>query len=139
LYDQAVSTTTAAELRRSPLFASIDEKTLSRIANQMKERRFPEGSTVVAEGEHGAGFFVIVEGTADVSVGGTKRVTLGPGDHFGEVALLDEEGSRSATLTAATDLRCVGITPWEFRPFVEEHPPVAWALLQTLARRLRSN
>ena len=128
-----------SELRQSALFAAIDDKTLGRIANQMKERRFAGGATVVAEGEHGAGFFVILEGDANVSVGGEHRITLGPGDHFGEVALLDEEGSRSATITAATDMRCYGLTPWEFRPFVEEHPKVAWALLQALARRLRSS
>jgi CRP-like cAMP-binding protein len=71
-----------------------------------------------------------------VSVGGEPRGTLGPGDYFGEIALIDE-GVRSASITAATDLLCYGMTPWEFRPFVEQHPQVAWGLLQTLARRFR--
>ena len=124
-------------LRQVPLFADLDEQDLGRLANQMKERSFREGSTVVAEGETGAGFFVIAEGNATVSVGGEVRNTLGPGDHFGEIALIDD-GVRSASITAATDLRCYGLTPWEFRPFIEEHPQVAWVLLQTLAKRIRS-
>ncbi len=124
-------------LRDVPIFAELDERELERLSRQFKERRFAEGSTVTSEGTTGAGFFVIAEGNASVSVGGEIKATLGPGDYFGEVALIDE-GVRSATITAATDLVCYGITPWEFRPFVEEHPKVAWTLLQTFARRLRA-
>ncbi len=125
-------------LQAVPLFDGLEKKELQRLAHQMRERVFSEGATVVAEGETGAGFFVIGSGNATVSVGGEAKATLGPGDHFGEVALIDE-GIRSASITAATDLVCYGLTPWEFRPFVEEHPTVAWALLQTLARRMRSD
>jgi len=123
-------------LRQVPLFSNLDEKDLDQLSRQMHERRFPEGAEVTTEGATGAGFFVIIEGNADVSIGGEHRATLGPGDHFGEVALIDD-GVRSASITAATDLLCYGLTPWEFRPFVEEHPQVAWALLETLARRAR--
>ena|SRR5688500_12908824 len=123
-------------LRQVPLFDNLDEKDLDQLARQMHERRFPEGAEVTTEGATGAGFFVIAEGNADVSIGGEHRTTLGPGDHFGEVALIDD-GVRSASITAATDLLCYGLTPWEFRPFVEDHPQVAWALLETLARRSR--
>ena len=123
-------------LRQVPLFDNLDEKDLDQLARQMHERRFPEGAEVTTEGATGAGFFIIAEGNADVSVGGEHRATLGPGDHFGEVALIDD-GVRSASITAATDLLSYGLTPWEFRPFVEEHPQVAWALLETLARRAR--
>ena len=119
-----------------PLFADLGEEDLETLANQMKARTFKEGAAVTSEGLGGAGFFVIVDGNANVSVGNEQRGTLGPGDYFGEMALIDE-GMRSATITAATDLRCYGLTAWEFRPFVEEHPQVAWALLQTLTRRLR--
>jgi CRP/FNR family transcriptional regulator, cyclic AMP receptor protein len=124
-------------LRQVPLFQDFDDDDLERLARQMKERTFPEGAAVTTEGDTGAGFFVIAEGNATVSVAGEQKTTLGPGDHFGEIALIDE-GVRSASITAATDLRCFGLTPWEFRPFVEEHPRVAWALLKTLAQRLRS-
>jgi CRP/FNR family transcriptional regulator, cyclic AMP receptor protein len=123
-------------LRQVPIFAGLSDADLAGLARQMKERRFSEGSAVTTEGAGAAGFFVIVEGNASVSVGGEVRAQLGPGDYFGEIALIDE-GTRSASITAATDLLCYGLTAWEFRPFVEEHPQVAWTMLQTLARRLR--
>ena len=123
-------------LREVPLFAALQESDLEELCQQLYERHYPEGSEVTTEGSTGAGFFVIVEGNADVSVGGEHRATLGPGDHFGEIALIDD-GIRSASIVAATDLLCFAMTPWEFRPFVEEHPSVAWTLLETLARRSR--
>ena len=123
-------------LRSVPLFSELDEEDLGRLATQMKERRFPEGASITSEGAGGVGFFVIGDGNATVSVGGDVKSTLGPGDYFGEIALIDE-GTRSATITAATDVTAYGLTPWEFRPFVEDHPQVAWALLKTLAQRLR--
>jgi CRP/FNR family transcriptional regulator, cyclic AMP receptor protein len=123
-------------LRNVPLFRDLDEDDLGRLATQMKERRFAEGSPMTSEGTGGVGFFVIGDGNATVSVGGEVKTTLGPGDYFGEIALIDE-GTRSATITAATDVTAYGLTPWEFRPFVEDHPQVAWALLKTLAQRLR--
>jgi CRP-like cAMP-binding protein len=125
-------------LRNVPLFAELGEQDLEQLSRQLHERRFPEGSDVTVEGAGGAGFFVIAEGNAEVLVGGEHRATLGPGDHFGEIALIDA-GIRSASIIAATDLLCYGLTPWEFRPFVEEHPQVAWALLQVLARRARES
>jgi CRP/FNR family cyclic AMP-dependent transcriptional regulator len=123
-------------LRRVPLFAGIGDRELGRLANQLTPRSFQEGTTVTQEGGSGVGFFLVLEGNATVTVGGQKRRTLGPGDHFGEVALLDE-GPRTATIVAATDLKCVGMTAWEFKPFVENHPAAAWPLLQALARELR--
>ena len=72
-----------------------------------------------------------------MTVHGEERATLGPGDYFGEVALIDE-GARTATIVAKTDLRCYGLTSWEFRPLVESNGEIAWKLLQTLAKRLRA-
>jgi CRP-like cAMP-binding protein len=123
-------------LRNVPLFATLEEDDLEELARQLHERRFPEGAEVTTEGSTGAGFFVIAAGNAEVLIGGEHRATLGPGDHFGEIALIDS-GIRSASIIAATDLLCYGLTPWEFRPFVEGHPKVAWALLESLARRSR--
>jgi CRP/FNR family cyclic AMP-dependent transcriptional regulator len=126
-----------AALKRVSLFEDLDQRDLERLANEFKERTFPAGASVVSEGASGAAFFVITDGQATVTVHGEERARLGAGDHFGEIALLDE-GVRSATVIADTELRCYGLTPWEFRPFVEEHPKVAWKLLQALARRLRT-
>ncbi|MDQ3866009.1 MAG: cyclic nucleotide-binding domain-containing protein [Actinomycetota bacterium] len=124
-------------LRQVPLFSGLDERELGHLAGRFQERSFSEGERVVEEGATGTSFFVVGEGNATVSVGGELRTTLGPGDSFGEMAVIDQ-GVRSASVTAATDLRCFYLTPWEFRPFVEEHSEVAWKLLQTLARRLRA-
>jgi CRP/FNR family cyclic AMP-dependent transcriptional regulator len=131
-----MATSPAEALRKVPMFSGLEDDDLERLGRQMKERRFSEGSSVTSEGAGGAGFFVIVDGNATVSVGDEVVGQLGPGDHFGEIALIDE-GTRSASIVAATDLTCYGLTVWEFRPFVEEHPQVAWAMLQTFARRLR--
>ena len=125
-------------LRRVPLFAQVDKKHLKRLEQRMQDRTFPEGHVIASEGESGVGFFLIEDGNAVVSVGGETRRELGPGDWFGEIALIDE-GPRSATVTAGTDLRCRGMSAWEFRPFVQEHPEVAWPLLQALVRRLRES
>jgi CRP-like cAMP-binding protein len=125
-------------LTKVPLFAGLGEDDLESLSRQLHERRFPEGAEVTTEGSTGAGFFVIAEGSANVSVAGEHRASLGPGDHFGEIALIDD-GVRSASIVAATDLLCYGLTPWEFRPFVEEHPRVAWALLEVMARRYRES
>jgi CRP/FNR family transcriptional regulator, cyclic AMP receptor protein len=123
-------------LGRVPLFAGVKPKELKKLGKRMSERSFGEGDTITTEGESGIGFFVIEDGNASVSIGGKIVRTLGPGEHFGEIALIDS-GPRSATIVASTDLRCRGMSAWEFRPFVEEHPEVAWALLETLAGRLR--
>lgn len=123
-------------IQKVPLFADLDRKELQDLAGWFKERTFSEGEEVVSEGRGGIGFFVIEEGQAGVSVHGDERASLGPGDYFGEVALIDE-GARSATITAKSNLRTYGLTSWEFRPLVESNASVAWKLLQTMAKRLR--
>lgn len=112
-------------LRRVPLFSGVKPKDLKKLGRRMTERSFGEGDVITREGESGLGFFVIEDGNATVSLKGEIVRTLGPGDHFGEIALIDS-GVRSATIVAGTDLRCRGMSAWEFKPFVEEHPEVAW-------------
>ena len=124
-------------LQRVPLFADFERGELQRLARSFKERTFGAGTTVADEGKSGAGFFVIESGEATVSVHGSERGRLGPGDYFGEVALIDD-GARSATVTADSELRCYGLTSWEFRPLVEGNASIAWKLLETMAKRLRS-
>jgi CRP-like cAMP-binding protein len=124
-------------LQRVPLFADFERGELQRLARSFKERTFEAGSTVAGEGRTGAGFFVIESGEASVSVRGQERAKIGPGDYFGEIALIDE-GARSATITADSELRCYGLTSWEFRPLVEGNAAIAWKLLETMAKRLRA-
>jgi pyruvate,water dikinase len=126
----------AEVVQRVRIFADLEAGELEQVQQLFKERRFPKGETVIKEGSGGAAFYVIESGEATVTIGGEFRATLGPGDYFGEIALIDE-GARIATVTAATDLVCYGLTLWEFRPLVEENGVIAWKLLQTLAKELR--
>jgi CRP/FNR family cyclic AMP-dependent transcriptional regulator len=119
-----------------PLFADLDKRELQGVASSMKERTFNPGQTIAAEGQTGIGFFVIAEGTAKVSQGDEERATLGPGDYFGEIALIDD-GLRTASVTADSELKVYGLTSWEFRPLVESNASIAWKLLKTMATRLR--
>jgi CRP/FNR family transcriptional regulator, cyclic AMP receptor protein len=123
-------------LEQVPLFQGLPHSDLQRVARSFKERHFSAGDTVAAEGSGGVGFFVIGEGRASVDVHGDKRAELGPGDYFGEIALIDG-GTRSATITATSDGRSYGLTPWQFRPLVEENASIAWPLLEAMARRTR--
>jgi CRP-like cAMP-binding protein len=126
-----------AELvQRVPLFSDLSKQEVQGLASSMKERTFNEGDTIATEGQSGIGFFVIEEGEATVTIGGQERGTLKAGDHFGEIALIDD-GARTATVTAKTQLRAYGITAWEFRPMVEQNAGLAWKLLKELAKRLR--
>ena len=125
-------------LEQVPLFQGLEHDHLEMVARSFKDRTFPAGSTVTSEGQGGVGFFVIEDGTATVSVGGEERRKLGSGDYFGEMALIDDS-PRSATIVADTDLRCWGLTSWEFRPLVESNASIAWSMLQTMARRMRES
>ena len=126
-----------AALQRVQLFADMDRRQAEQIARLLKQRPFSKGETVIMEGSGGATIFLIESGQATVASKGVHVTTLGPGDHFGEIALIDG-GPRSATVTAATDLVCYGLTFWEFRPLVERNGSIAWKMLQALAKRLRA-
>jgi CRP/FNR family transcriptional regulator, cyclic AMP receptor protein len=120
-------------LKRVPIFQGLDDRELGRIGASMKQRTFRTGDTVTTEGQGGVGFFVIEDGEARVTIGGDERRRLGPGDYFGEVALLTDR-PRTATITAESDLRCYGMTSWDFKPLVETHGSIAWKLLQAMAK-----
>ena len=126
-----------AALQRVQLFADLTRRQTEQVARLLKLRLFSKGETVIIEGSGAAAFFLIDSGEATVSSKGVQLSTLGPGDYFGEIALIDG-GPRSATVTAATDLVCFGLTFWEFRPLVEKNSAIAWKLLQALAKRLRT-
>lgn len=123
-------------LKRVPLFQGLDDKHIDMLSRTFTDRTFEAGQNIVSEGAGGVGFFIIGDGEAVVTVGGEERRTLGPGEYFGEVALIDE-GSRSATIAAKTDVTAYGLTPWQFRPLVEENATIAWPLLVAMAKRLR--
>ena len=129
---------TADTLEHVPLLEDLTKRDRQRLAQSLKERTFKSGQEIVVEGRTGVGFFIILEGKAAVTIGGKLVQALGPGDYFGEMALLDG-GARTATITADGELRCATMTSWAFKAFVMENPKVAWGLLQTLAQRLRES
>jgi hypothetical protein len=124
-------------LGHTRLFGDLERAEIEKIAVLFKERRFPEGETVIKEGSGGAAFYVIESGEAAVTIGGERRGTLKAGDYFGEIALIDE-GARLATITASSELVCHGLTLWEFRPLVQANGEIGWKLMQTLAKELRA-
>jgi CRP/FNR family transcriptional regulator, cyclic AMP receptor protein len=130
-----VSGAPVALVKQIPLFSGLDDREIKTIAESMKERTFSAGNVVFEEGQSGVGFFVIESGSARVSVGGRELGTLGAGDHFGEIALIGDF-NRTATVSADSELRCYGMTAWQFRPLVEANASIAWKLLQIMAQRL---
>jgi CRP/FNR family transcriptional regulator len=125
-----------SELKRAKLFEGLPDSEVRSVEKQMKIVKHPAGHEIVVRGEGGVGFMVITDGTVTVKTGQGKTRKLGPGDSFGEMALLDNEG-RSATITADSDVTLATIPEWNFKPFLKEHPEVAYRLLQTLSRRIR--
>jgi CRP-like cAMP-binding protein len=124
-------------LRRVALFAELSDDELERIGSVFKQRRFGQGETVIQQGSDAAAFFVIDSGEAAVLVDGREQRTLSAGDHFGEMALIDA-GTRTATITATTELVCSGVTFWDFQPLVEANGVIGWKLLQSLIEIYRS-
>jgi CRP/FNR family transcriptional regulator, cyclic AMP receptor protein len=125
-------------IRNAPLFAELSKRDVKQLASALHETTFAPGTVIMERGKPGVGFFVIGEGSATVSVDGKPLHVLKAGDHFGEVALIDE-GPRTAEVTADTELTCYALTAWQFRPFVRDHPDVAWALMRSLVDRLVRN
>ena len=123
-------------IRGVPLFAEADESFLQRLAGEFMERTYAAGETIAEEGEAGRTFIVIERGEVTVTVHGEEVGRLGPGDSFGEMALIDKS-ARSATVKADTEVHGYQLPVWSFRPLVESHPEMAWALLEALAERVR--
>lgn len=126
----------AEKLAKVPVFSGCSKRELDVIARSAKVVSHREGHVISREGDRGIGFFLVVDGTAEVTVGGRRRAKLGQGDFFGEISLLDG-GPRSATVTATSPISLVAITSWAFRGLLREHPSIALKMLETVAQRLR--
>jgi CRP-like cAMP-binding protein len=128
-------------LKKVSWFEDLDQKSLDAIANAAVEQRYQPGQEIVRQGDTGVGAFIIRSGKVDIvqEKGGkeVKLATLGPGEVFGEMALLDEF-PRSATVRAVEPTVCLGIQRWHFRGILESHPQIALALLPVLTKRLRN-
>jgi CRP/FNR family cyclic AMP-dependent transcriptional regulator len=127
----------ASELSKVPMFASCSQRELQTVARAVREVDHKAGTVIAREGEPGIGLFIIAKGSATVSIGGRKKGTIDKGEFFGEIALLDG-GPRTATVTADSDVKLLGLTEWVFRGLLQEHPSIAVKTLQAMAARLRS-
>lgn len=123
-------------LSQVPLFSACSKRELGRIASLTDQIDVPEGKVLTRQGEPGRECFVIAEGYAKATMRGRGSVRLGPGSFFGEMALLDQ-GLRSATVTAETDMHLLVLGSRDFSALVVEVPTVARRIMRGLAERLR--
>ena len=119
-----------------PLFSGASKSELAAIAAIADEVDLPAGKTLIAEGDSGREFFVLIDGTADVLQGGNKiGRMMGPGDFFGEIALISK-APRTATITTTSPVRALVITDRAFRHLLDHSPEIAVGVLTALAERL---
>lgn len=123
-------------LGRVPIFSDLKPKDLKKLANEVHERTFAAGTHLTDDETFGSAFFVVADGTVQVSVKGEPVRKISAGGYFGEMSLIDRD-YRSATVVAETDTTCLVISRPVFRPFAYNHPQVAWALLEMMVARVR--
>ena len=125
-------------LAKVPLFANLDKKHLQHISSLVTQIDVKQGKTLTREGEHGNEFIIILEGKAEVKVGDDVVATRGPGDYFGEIALISNQ-PRTATVTATTPMKIEVIGRREFQTMLHDNPGIATELLGIAADRIAEN
>ncbi len=128
-------------LSRVPLFTGLGEKQLRKLANRLTKRDYQEGEAIITQGKGGEGLFVLSEGSAEavrIQPDGEKITVnaFGTNDFFGELALLDE-GLRTASVIAKSDVTCLILTRWDFKGILNNEPEMAITMLEELAKRFR--
>lgn len=124
-------------LAAAPLLAGVDPEGLASIGARTVEVAFAPGQVIARQGDVGTGFFIVATGRVTVIRDGATIATLGPGEFFGELSVLDGM-PRTAQVVAAEPTVCLALATWEFEAVVREHPAVALAVLRGLAMRLRT-
>lgn len=124
-----------AGLRNVPLFAGCDDETLQKIHDLSTEFEVERGHVLTERGQPGAGLFIVEDGRVTVELP-NKRIDLGAGEFFGELALLDESAGHRARVSAAEHVRGLAIRRDDFEPLLRTHPEIAFEMLKVLARRL---
>jgi len=119
------------------MFGDLQTPQLLGVAGALEEVFFAEGERILRQGLSSTGFYVILEGTADVTIDGTKRSTLHRGDFFGEVSILLGEPP-TADIVAVTPMRCLAMSGPAVEPFLLAYPRIMYRMLQAQARRLRN-
>jgi CRP/FNR family cyclic AMP-dependent transcriptional regulator len=125
-------------LKRAPLFEGLSKKELRELARVTEDLKVDPGTVLCREGKVGREFFVIVDGTTEVTKGGKRIVSGSGGDFVGEIALL-KTTKRTATVTATTPLRCFILTQADFRRVLDENPAVQLKVMRALAERLAAD
>ena len=123
-------------LRSVALFGEMSDRELRSILKEAKQISFPEGHTIVQQGANGVGLHVVIEGEVKVVVNGRTRARLKPGDHFGEMSLIDG-GPRSASVITVEPTRTLSLAVWSFNKLLKTYPSLAKKLLIALSKRLR--
>lgn len=123
-------------LAATPLFDGVDPDGLAGIAARTVEVAFEPGQVIARQGDVGSGLFIVASGSVRVVRDGETLATLGPGEFFGELSVLDGR-PRTAQVLAAEPTVCLGLATWEFETVVREQPEVALAIMRGLAGRLR--
>ncbi|MEY2468915.1 MAG: family transcriptional regulator, cyclic receptor protein [Actinomycetota bacterium] len=124
-------------LRAVSLFSSMSDRDLKAVLAGCREELYSDGQAIVREGTPGGPFFLIVEGKAKMAIGGKARATLGPGDYFGEIALIDK-GPRAATITASGNVKALAIASWDFLALCEQDFKIAHKVMTGMARIIRT-
>ena len=120
-----------------PFFSSLNAKDKKRLLAQGKEISYKAGNMIVAEGTTGVGFFLILEGKAEVRKKGKVLATLSKGQFFGEMSLIDDL-PRSADVIALQPTKCWAITSWSFASLIKAQPKLALGMLKEVVKRLRA-
>ena len=126
-----------AALKGVPLFSSMSDKDLKAVLAGCREELYSPGQAIVTEGSPGGPFFLLVEGTAKVTINGKKVRSLGPGDYLGEIAVIDR-GERTATIVADTHIKALAMASWDFLAICEQDFKVAHRVMIGLCQRVRA-
>ncbi len=127
-------------LKKTALFGGLSDKELADVLATARRRTFEAGTTMVHEGDPGArGFYLVLSGKADVIREGGKVAEIGPGEFFGEMALLLDDTVRTADVVASEQTTCLVMTQWDFRAMLRSHPDMAASMMLELAQRLRDS
>lgn len=124
-------------LRSVPLFEGLSDRELRDVLARTRVVEHPAGGEIVEEGHGAAGFHLILDGNAAVLRRGEVRSTLGPGEYFGEISLIDGK-PRSATVRSETVVRTLSLPAWSFGPLLDAHPSMARKLLIGLCQHVRA-
>jgi CRP/FNR family cyclic AMP-dependent transcriptional regulator len=127
----------AALIGNVPFFAGLNEKKRKSIASHGKELSYKAGDSIVDEGTMGVGFYLILDGKAEVRKKGKVLATLGRGQFFGEMSLIDEQ-PRSADVVATSPTKCWALSSWAFSSIMATNPEIAPMMLKEMVKRLRA-